>query len=216
MTFRPPRDWEDTYAADPSGFYFGQDPSQIARTALSYFRALGGDPADADALDLGSGEGRDTAFFAATGMRVTARDIAPAGMAKMEGIFATRGLSLEHVDYAVEDVRTFVYPEAAFDLCLAANVFQFLPPDEVPPHIQSLQRATKPGGICAVGVFSAAMRAWDVETEGMFHATPDELMEYFPASDGWLLLDRTEYWTYMPHADAMAAFTYVIARKPNL
>lgn len=211
--FRPPRDWEELYAADDQAYVFGEEPSQIARTALSFFRAFGGDPAQSVALDLGCGEGRDTAYLAAAGMRVVARDVAPTGLVKMAVLLARRGVNPERVDVQLEDVREFCYPTDAYDIALAANVFQFLRPDEAPPHIRRLQAATKPGGICAVGVFSAAMRAWGAHLEGLFSATPDELHGYFPADDGWRLLDRTEYWTYRPHEDALAAFTYLVARK---
>ena len=211
--FRPPRDWEALYAGDLEGYVFGEEPSQIARTALSFFRAFGGDPAQAVALDLGCGEGRDTAYLSAAGMHVVARDIAPTGMSKMTALLARRGISPERIDAQVQDVRAFAYPAATYDIALAANVYQFLRPDEVPTHIRGLQASTKPGGICAVGVFSTSMRAWGADLEGLFSASPDELHGYFPASAGWLLLDRTEYWTYRPQEEALAAFTFVVARK---
>ena len=210
--FRPPRDWEMVYASYPGKYFFGQEPSQIARTALSFFQTFGGDPANAVVLDLGSGEGRDTAYFAAAGLKVVARDIAPTGLAKTRALLDGRDLPLGLVDAAVEDVRDFAYPEAAYDIALAANVYQFLRPEEVPGHIARLQGATKPGGLCAVGVFSPAMLAWGAELADSFTATPDELMAFFPAA-GWRLLDRTEYWTYRPPEDTMASFTFVVARK---
>ena len=211
--FRPPRDWETVYAADAKSYVFGEEPSQIARTALAFFHTFGGDPAQAVALDLGCGEGRDTAYLAAAGLRVVARDVAPTGLAKLAALFAKRGLSLSRVDAGVEDVQTFAYPEAAYDIALAANVFQFLRPEEAPAHIARLQEATKPGDICAVGVFSPAMLGWGAELDGLFTATPDALMAYFPSDTGWRLLDRTEYWTYRPKDDTMASFAYVVARK---
>jgi len=211
--FRPPRDWEAVFAADTNTYTFGEEPSQLARTTLSFFRVFGGDPENAVALDLGCGEGRDTLYLAATGLRVVARDIAPTGLEKMAALFQKHGLSMSRVDAAVQDVRDFAYPEAEYDIALAANVFQFLPPEEAPEHIGKLQRTTKAGGLCAVGVFSPAMLAWGADLEGLFCAAPDELMACFPADAGWRLLDRTEYWTYRPQEDTMASFTYVIARK---
>ena len=212
--FRPPRDWEAVFAADPNAYFFGEEPSQIARTALGFFRTFGGDPAQAVALDLGCGEGRDTAFLAAAGLKVVARDIAPTGLAKTAALLTKRGLPLERVEMGVGDVQQFAYPEDAYDIALAANVYQFVRPDDVPGHLARLQRATKPAGLCAVGVFSPAMRAWGAELGGLFTATPEELMAFFPAP-AWRLLDRTEYWTYRPPEDTMASFTYVVARKES-
>jgi len=209
--FKPPSDWEAVYAATED-YHFGEEPSQIARTALSFYRMFDG-PADGLALDLGSGEGRDTAFLAGAGLRLTARDWSPTGLEKTRRLLARKGIAPEKVDIVLGDARDFEYSPETYDLALAANVFQFLPPAEVPTHIARLQAATKPGGICAVGVFSPAMIAWGAEIGGNFCATADELLAYFSRDAGWLPLDRTEYWTYRPDRDMMASFAYVVARK---
>ena len=77
-------------------------------------------------------------------------------------------------------MRDFDYPPDTYDLAMAANVYQFLPPDDVPAHIARLQAATKPGGLCAVGVFSPAMAKWGAQIGGFFAATAEELLAYFP------------------------------------
>jgi SAM-dependent methyltransferase len=210
--FRPPRDWEAVYAADPEGFRFGTEPSQIARTALNLFHLFGGDPTQSAALDLGSGEGRDTAFLAAVGFRVVARDVAPTGLVKTRTLLARQSIPRERVDLAVGDVRAFDYPSEAYDLALASNVYQFLEPDAVPGHIKRLRGTVKPGGLCAVGVFSPEMLAWGADIGGHFAATSQELAAYFPAADGWLLLNKTDYTTYVSDG-VMASFAFVVARK---
>ncbi len=210
--FQPPRDWDAVYAASPSHF-FGEEPSQIARSALRFFRMFGGSPEDALALDLGSGEGRDTAFLAEAGFHVVARDIAPSGLAKTRALLARRNIPSERVDLALGDVRAFDYPPDAYDLALAANVYQFLPPDEAPAHIARLQGATKPGGLCAVGVFSPAMTGWGAQIGGFFASTGDELLAHFPQEAGWLPLDLTEYRHYSPRDGAMGSWVFAVARK---
>ena len=211
-SFEPPRDWDAIYA-DPEAYFFGTEPSQIAHVALRFFRALGGDPNTATALDLGSGEGRDTAFLAGAGMHVTARDASGVGLEKTRVLLDRRGVPPERVDLAREDVRNFAYPPAAYDLALAANVYQFLPPAEAPGHIVRLQGTVKPGGLCAVGVFSPAMGAWGAKIAGFWTAAADDLLAFFPEADGWLLLDRTDYWTYRPSDQKRASFAYVVAQK---
>lgn len=213
--FKPPRDWDAIYAASQA-YHFGTEPSQIAVTALRFFHALGGSPAAASALDLGSGEGRDTAFLADAGLHVTARDLSPAGLSKTQALLTRRGIPAARVDLALQDVRTFEYPPDTFDLALAANVYQFLPPAEVPGHLRRLQAAVKPGGLCAVGVFSPAMAGWGSKIDGFWAATADELLTFFAEADGWLLLDRTEYWTYRPAVRQRASFSYVIAQKHGI
>lgn len=209
--FRPPVNWEEMYAAEPDGYFFGEEPSQLARSALVFFRAFGGDCETARALDLGCGEGRDSVFLAHAGMHVTARDVSPTGLEKLERLRVKQSVPGERVDAQRADVRDFDYPAEAYDLALAANVYQFLTPDEAPGHIQRLQEATKPGGICAVGVFHPAMRDWGVDIAGRFAATADELRAFF--ADGWQLLDRTDYWTYRVPQKAMMSFAYIVARR---
>ena len=211
--FCPPTDWEAVYAASPDAYTFGEEPSQLAQTALRFWEAFNGDPNNAVALDLGSGEGRDTALLAAAGLRVVARDVSPTGLEKTRRLLARRDIPAGRVDLTREDVRDFAYPPQAYDLALAANVFQFLPPDEAPAHIRRLAETVKPGGVCGVGVFHPAMRDWGVALDDHFTATGDGLTAFFAAEDGWLLLDRTEYWTYrIPDAVRMS-FSYVVVRK---
>ena len=210
--FQPPRDWDAVYAASPE-YFFGEEPSLPARSALRFFRMFGGDPAGALALDLGCGEGRDTAFLTGAGFQVVARDVAPSGLEKTRALLARRSVPAERVDLALGDVRDFDYPADAYDLTLAANVYQFLPPDEVPGHVRRLQIATKPGGLCVVSVFSPKMAEWGAQIGGFFAATPDELLAYFPENGGWLPLDVTEFCHYRLHDGAMGSWVFVVARK---
>jgi len=210
--FEPPRDWEPVYAAS-AAYLFGEEPSQIARTAVRWFESFGSEAGAATALDLGSGEGRDTAFLAQMGFAVTARDSAPTGLTKTRALLARRGISEARLDLELGDVRGYAFPKSYFDIALAANVFQFLPPAEAPSYLERLKAATKPGGICAVGVFSPAMGKWGAKVEGFWTQTADDLLARFAPEDGWQALDRTEYWTYREAEAMMASFAYVVARK---
>ncbi len=210
--FHPPRDWDAIYAASPDHF-FGEEPSLLAHSALRFFRMLGGSPENALALDLGCGEGRDTVFLAEAGFHVDARDVAPSGLEKTRILLTRRNVPAGQVELTVGDVRAFDYPPNTYDLALAANVFQFLPPGEAPAHIARLQGATKSGGLCAVGVFNAAMAGWGAQIGGFFALTADELLAYFPPSGGWLTLDLTEYRHYSRRDDAVASWVFIVARK---
>lgn len=212
MTFELPRKWDSIYAGT-GGYFFGTEPSQIATTALRYFRAFGGDTENAAALDLGSGEGRDTAFLAGAGMHVTARDVSPVGLEKTHALLTQRSIPRDRVDLALADIGSFEYPSCTYDIALAANVYQFLPPAAVPGHLSRLKASVKPGGICAVGVFSPAMAGWGADTHNYWTATADELLAYFPENARWLLLDRTEYWAYGVRDKTRMSFAYVVARK---
>ena len=207
-----PKNWDAIYSASED-YFFGTAPSQIAQTAFRFFEAFGGDPKAARALDLGSGEGRDTVFLAGAGMHVTAHDVSEAGLEKTRALLARCAVSSLQVDLAVADIGALEYPAGAYDIALAANVYQFLSPAAVPGQLEMLKGCVKPGGICAVGVFSPAMAGWGIDLENYWTATADELFAYFPEDAGWLLLDRTEYWTYRVHDKSRMSFSYVVARK---
>jgi SAM-dependent methyltransferase len=211
--FQPPTDWEAVFASTPASSFFGREPSAIATSAFRYLRAFGIEPAACVALDLGSGEGRDTVYLASAGIRVVSVDIAPSGIEKTRAMLGKAGVPEDRVDLRITDVREYEYPEHAFDLALAANVFQFLPPDDARIGIRNLQRTVKPGGICGVGVFSPAMAEWGTDISPYFTATADDLLAYFPESEGWLLCDRTEYWILRPDDQTMGSFAFVVARK---
>jgi SAM-dependent methyltransferase len=210
---RPPKDWEPVFAGNPNAAYFGTEPSALARSALRYLEAFGNKPADCIALDLGSGEGRDTVFLASAGLRVVARDIAPSGVAKTRTRLTQAGIDEGLVDIALADVREYDYPDQFFDIAMSANVFQFLTPDEARDGIEKLKRTAKPGGIVALGVFSPAMAGWGTDISPFFTATADDLLAFFPSADGWLLCDRTEYWTYRVDNDTLGSFAFVVARR---
>ena len=145
-------------------------------------------------------------------MHVAARELSPAGLEKTRALLSERGVPLERVHLTQADVREFDFPASAYDLTLAANVFQFLPPAEALGYVRRFQSCTKPGGICALGVFSPAMGGWGVSLDRYWTQTADDLRALFPAAE-WRLLDRTEYWTYRPADDLMASFAYVVARR---
>jgi len=212
--FQPPTDWEQVFASTPSTSFFGREPSSIATSALRYLRAFGYDPAESIALDLGSGEGRDTVYLASTGMKVVSVDIAPSGIEKTRLMLDKAGVPADLIALRVEDVRRYDFPENTFDLAMAANVLQFLPHQDAIEGIVRLQRCAKPGGIVAVGVFSPAMEAWGTDLSGFFVASADELLKFFPLAEGWTICDRTDYWTLRVDRDMMGSFAFVVARKP--
>ncbi len=145
-------------------------------------------------------------------MHVSACDVSPVGLEKTRALLTQRGIPDDRVHLALADIGELVYPASAFDLALAANVYQFLPPADALVHVEALKASVKPGGICAVGVFSPAMGAWGADTQNYFTATADDLLAHFPES-AWLLLDRTEYWTYRVSDRTRMSFAYVVARK---
>jgi SAM-dependent methyltransferase len=219
--FRSTKDWEAVFAASPDGVHLGAEPSALTRSALGYLRAFTADVEDCVALDLGCGEGRDTVYLASAGLRVHAHDIAPTGIANARMRLERAGIDPGRVDLTITDIRSFDYPADTYDLALAANVYQFLGPDEGAGHIELLRRTVKRGGVLGVGVFSPAMAAWGTDISPYFTDSADDLLAHFPgAAPGadaetaeWRLCDRTEYWTLRNSDGAYGSFAFVVVQR---
>jgi SAM-dependent methyltransferase len=219
--FTSTKDWESVFAANPTNTSIGADPSALSRSALSYLKTFTSDVSNCVALDLGCGEGRDTIYLASAGLKVVARDLSPTGIEKTRQRLVLGGIKESRVDLAVVDVLNFDYPADAYDLAMAANIYQFLPDEMANEHIELLKRTVKPGGILAIGVFSPAMAAWGTDISPYFTETADGLLAHFPGArpdlntdaGDWLLCDKTEYWTLRTSDSAHGSFAFIVVRR---
>ena len=98
-----------------------------------------------EALDLGSGRGRNSVYLHSRGFQVTAVDRSEAAIEKLRHIIAA--------EPACQGIQTDLYDineariEKDFDLIVATVVFQFLHPERVGAVIDNLQQRTRPGGL---------------------------------------------------------------------
>ena len=197
--------WEERYGADPENWFFGKDPSALARLTLSYWRMVRGEET-ARVLDLGCGEGRDAVFFAQQGFEVTAVDIAPAGLAKTQRLAREQGVGLARVECC--DIRDFDLAQG-YDLVFAANSLSALG-EECLPTLRRLRQATLDGGLNVVRVRTAEA-APDEEAVRLYRFDRNELkLEY----RGWRLLYYGEDLLWVRHMERLASFADVIAQKP--
>ena len=101
--------------------------------------------ASGEALDLGSGRGRNSVFLHSRGFQVTAVDRSEPAIEKLRHIIAAepacRGIQTDLYD--INEARI----EKDFDLIVATVVFQFLHPERVGAVIDNLQQRTRPGGL---------------------------------------------------------------------
>ncbi len=67
------RFWEESFRDHEPGWFFGGEPSTLARRLLHFYRRME-IPTEGLLLDLGCGEGRDVSFFAGLGFDVEAID----------------------------------------------------------------------------------------------------------------------------------------------
>ncbi len=127
--------WNERFAGE--AYHFGTAPN--AFLAAQGHRLQPG----MTALAIADGEGRNSVWLAAQGLRVTAFDFAPLGVAKAQRLARDRGVD---VDYRVADIRGWDWDGAKYDV-IAAIFFQFANPTDRARIFAGISRALNPGGL---------------------------------------------------------------------
>ncbi len=125
-------EWDRRY--DTADYVWHADPNQ-------FLPGLVADLTPGRALDLASGEGRNSVWLAAQGWRVTAVDFSSVGVDKGRRLAADSGVD---VDWIVADVTTVELSPASFDLVIVFYV-QFPAPARA-AMLHRAARALAPGG----------------------------------------------------------------------
>jgi SAM-dependent methyltransferase len=131
------RQWDEAYAS--------RELVWTAEANRFVVEELAGLPAR-QALDLGTGEGRNALWLAERGWQVTAVDFSAVGLAKAAELAARRGVT--GVRWVEADLREYQPGPAAYDLALLAYVH--LPPDEFGALLQMAASALALGGTLLV------------------------------------------------------------------
>jgi SAM-dependent methyltransferase len=134
--------WERTYANRAD--FFGESASDPARAALERLEAAG----VRDVLELGSGQGRDTLFFLAAGLHVTALDYVSGGLEQI-GSKARAAGTAEGLTLMPADVRQPLPTEdASFDACYSHMLFNMaLTTSGLEALMAEVKRVVRPGGL---------------------------------------------------------------------
>lgn len=136
------RHWEETYTDKP--MMYGDQPSLPAKRANTSFREHG----VRSILELGSGHGRDTLYFASQGFQVTALDYSRPGIEQITRHAALKGVS-DSVVALQHDVRDALpFPDGTFDACYSHMLFNMaLSTDELEALAREVWRTLRPGGL---------------------------------------------------------------------
>jgi cyclopropane fatty-acyl-phospholipid synthase-like methyltransferase len=109
--------WEKKYAENVD--MFGTEPSYLARKAVECFKEKG----PRRILELGSGRGHNTLFFAGQGFHVYALDYSYEGLDSIREEAQARGLS-DSVTTAYHDVRERLpFDDHFFDACYSHMLY---------------------------------------------------------------------------------------------
>ena len=198
-------DWDRKYAETPDEWFFGREPSEMARLTLNYWRLLRGE-ALGTVLDFGCGEGRDAVFFAGKGFDVTAVDGAASGIQKLHRLQSEKSAEVSRIE--LTDLRRF-RPEAAFDIVLSHNSLQFLGSDCL-PELSRLRDMTSPGGLASIAAFTREAEAL-ANRQDLYRFDRNELKFHF---QDWRMLNYGEYILWREPAQCYLSFAHILAQKP--
>ena len=126
------------------GLYWGSKPTQLARDVVRIARSLPRSPRTV--VDLGSGEGRDSIYFARQGYRALGVDISSVGVQKAERRASRLGIK---VRFKVGDIRTYRLAHRV-DLVFCSGALNNPPSRIRTARFEHFKASTVPGGINAM------------------------------------------------------------------
>jgi SAM-dependent methyltransferase len=134
--------WETSFLQKPE--MFGVDQSGPAVLAAGQFQREG----KQKILELGSGQGRDTLFFARSGFQVTVADYSQTAVETVVQKARSAGLG-EQIDAVHQDVREQLqFPDGSFDACYSHMLFcMALTTTELEHLSREVWRVLRPGGL---------------------------------------------------------------------
>jgi tellurite methyltransferase len=138
-------------------------------------------PEPGDALDVGAGAGRDTAYLLRRGWRVTAVDASPSAAAALRRLPLQDELSV--VVSSVEDFQPAIY-----DLVNAQFSLPFIARNQFDATVQRLRDSVRPGGAMAA-TFFGRNDEWNVPGAAQTFSTQADIERLF---GGWELVQLSE------------------------
>ena len=206
------------YGKPDDPFYYGLKPSEELETFLHETH-----PPPGEALDLGSGEGRNSLLLAHYGYHVHAVDSSSQGIQKLEQYAHSQGL--ENIDGEVADVRTVQLTANFYDAIVAVTILDHVTEEEGHKVAESIIDAVKPGGFVFIEAFTVHDPAANAAREE--HETISEtasfVQHYFDEGElaNWFSkLETLKYEEFMKYDDSHGEPHYhglarLIGKKPQ-
>lgn len=195
--------WNDRYAGDD--YLFGTEPADFLHRAAPFLRSGG------TVLAIADGEGRNSVWLAAQGLRVTAFDPAPNAVAKARRLAASRGVAVE---FHETDLDGWDWSRS-FDM-IAGIFIQFVGPDERARLFARIAAAVRPGGLVLLHGYAPRQVGYGTGgppyPENMY--TETLLQEAFA---GWEVLRSADFDAEVDEGrghSGLSALVDFIARKP--
>lgn len=132
--------WDERYSQ--SGYVYGTEPNEFLADAAARIPP-------GTVLSLGEGEGRNAAYLASLGHRVTAVDQSEVGLAKAQRLAAERGLTIETMPADLADFP--IQPGAWAGI---VSIFCHLPRQIRVPLYAAAVRGLRPGGVFVLEAYT--------------------------------------------------------------
>jgi SAM-dependent methyltransferase len=127
--------WQSRYAVEE--FVFGETPNEFLASKQHLL------PKRGKLLAVADGEGRNGVWLAQQGLDVLSLEFSSNAQAKARMLAERRGVTVE---FSLEDVHGWTYPENAFDVVV--DIFtQFSSPEQRVRKWDGIKRTLKPGGL---------------------------------------------------------------------
>ena len=195
--------WDKRYSAP--GYLFGKAPAQFLKREAARL------PRSSDVLCVADGEGRNSAYLASLGHRVTAFDASPVAIEKARTLAAELGVTPQ---FHVAGVEAWDWQQT-HDAVIAIFV-QFAPPDLRDRMFGWMAGAVAPGGLLLLHGY--VPRQLEYKTGGPKDAANMYTTEMLASAfDGFDILRLEEYDAEVdegPGHSGRSALIDLVARKP--
>ena len=192
--------YDEGYEACPC--FWGRDPGSLVKLLPSFIEIK-----DANILDAGCGEGKNAAFLAQLGARVTAFDHSERALNNGKAAWSNLSIDWQHSDIAFEPL-----PIGAYDVVIAYGLCHCLSSaDEVAAIIRKLQAATKPSGLNIICSFNN--RSQEIkEAHPGFHPTLLAHQAYLDFYQNWGILIEADSDLVESHPHNQVVHTHSMTR----
>jgi len=196
--------WEARYGAPE--YAFGKSPNYFLRSCKGLL------PPSGRALAVADGEGRNGVWLAVQGLDVVSIDFSPTAQRKARALAAEQQVK---VTFALVDVHSWDYPEAAFDVVV--EIFtQFSSPAQRALKWAGMRRTLKSGGLLIIQGYTPKQLEYgtggpkqieNLYTREMLESTFGDFRELSILEEEREMQEGTSH-------DGMSAVINLTARKP--
>ncbi|HVZ78699.1 MAG TPA: class I SAM-dependent methyltransferase [Gemmatimonadaceae bacterium] len=196
------RDWDARFS-EP-GYAYGTDPNQ-------FLEAVACQIPQGPVLCLAEGQGRNAAFLAGLGHRVTAMDQSAAGLARARELAQQKGVTIEFVH---ADLADFAIAPGAWAGII--SIFAHVPQELRRSVHERVVAGLRPGGVFILEAYSVRQLTFGTGGPKDAHVLPtrDALEQELRGLDFVLLQEAERDVVEGRYHTGRAAVVQVLARKP--